>query len=157
MGLLPFGGDASLPSRLNEAEAASVVDDFIEWPYGRDPLDGHHITETIIPFASWRYDGDPLHWSPPRIAGFLTGWIPQKVIADDEWLDAVQAVFPRWLEFAAERRGLACEHLERNLSMAHDSWRFGNERALGPRSSHGTSGVGDVRRSKDSPSRIKRE
>lgn len=56
--LLPLGGDASLPRLLSEDEAASVADDFIEWPHGQHPLDAHHISETIISFASYRYDGD---------------------------------------------------------------------------------------------------
>ena len=42
---------------------------------------------------------------PAEVAGFLTGRIPEKVIADDEWLAAVESVCPRWLEFAAECRG----------------------------------------------------
>lgn len=125
--LLPLGGDASLPRRVGEEEAASIADAFLEWPHGRDPQDAHHISETIISYASWCYDGDPLRWSPPRIAGFLSGWIPEKVIADGEWLDAVEAVFPRWLEFAAEHRGLAADLSERNLSVARDS--FGAMRA----------------------------
>ena len=58
VGLLPLGGDASFPSRLSEDEAASIADDFIEWPRGQDPLDAHHISETIISFASYCYDGD---------------------------------------------------------------------------------------------------
>lgn len=32
MGLLPLGGDASLPRRLSEDEAAPIADAFIEWP-----------------------------------------------------------------------------------------------------------------------------
>ena len=57
VGLLHLGGDASLPGRLSEDEAASIADDFIEWPHGH-PLDAHHISETIISFASYCYDGD---------------------------------------------------------------------------------------------------
>jgi len=49
------------------------------------------------------------------------------VIADGEWLDAVEAVFPRWLAYSAERRGLAPELAEENLAVARDS--FGAMRA----------------------------
>ncbi|MCY4572309.1 MAG: hypothetical protein OXF01_05855 [Gemmatimonadetes bacterium] len=58
VGLLPLGGDASLPRRLSEDEAASIADDFIERPHGQHPLDAHHLSGTIISFASYRYDGD---------------------------------------------------------------------------------------------------
>ena len=58
VGLLPLGGDASLPSRLSEDEAASMADDFIEWPHGQYLLDAHHISGTIISFASYCYHGD---------------------------------------------------------------------------------------------------
>ena len=127
VGLLPLGGDAALPRRLSEEEAEVIADDFVEWPHGQDPEIAAHMAETITSFASYCCDGDPLHWSPPRIAAFLIAWIPEKVIADEEWLDALESVFPRWLEYAAERRGLGAELLERNLSVARDS--FGAMRA----------------------------
>ena len=127
IGLLPLGGDAALPHRLDEEEAAAIVGAFLEWPHGQDQDIAEHIAETVLSFASYCCDGDPLRWSPPRIAGFLAGWIPAKVIADGEWLDAVEAVFPRWLAYSAERRGLAPELAEENLAVARDS--FGAMRA----------------------------
>ena len=127
IGLLPLGGDAALPHRLGEEEAAAIVGAFLEWPHGQDQDIAEHIAETVLSFASYCNDGDPLRWSPPRIAGFLAGWIPAKVIADGEWLDAVEAVFPRWLAYSAERRGLAPELAEENLAVARDS--FGAMRA----------------------------
>jgi len=127
IGLLPLGGDAALPHRLDEEEAAAIVGAFLEWPHGQDQDIAEHIAETVLSFASYCNDGDPLRWSPPRIAGFLAGWIPAKVIADGEWLDAVEAVFPRWLAYSAERRGLAPELAEENLAVARDS--FGAMRA----------------------------
>lgn len=122
IGLLPPGGDAALPRRPDEEEAAAIADAFVEWPHGQDRDIAENIAETVLSFASYCYDGDPLRWSPPRIAGFLTAWIPAKVIADGEWLDAVEAVFPRWLAYAAERRGLASELAEENLAVARRSF-----------------------------------
>ncbi len=122
IGLLPLGGDAALPRRPDEDETAAIAGAFLEWPHGQDPDMAAHISETIISFAGYCYDEDPLQWSPPRIAGFLTGWIPAKVIADAAWLDAVEAVFPRWLAYAAERRGLAPELAEENLAVARESF-----------------------------------
>ena len=127
IGLLPLGGNTALPRRQDEEEAAAIADDFVEWPHGLDRDMAARIAETVISFAGYCYDGDPLQWSPPRIAGFLAGWIPAKVIADDQWLAAVEEVFPPWLEFAAERRGLSSELLQENLSVARES--FGAMRA----------------------------
>ena len=122
IGLLPLGGDAALPRRLSEEEAAAIADAFLEWPHGQDRHIAQDVAETIVWFGSYCYDGDPLHWSPPRITGFLTGWIPETVVAEEEWLAALESVFPRWLEYAAERRGLDAGLLERNLSVARDSF-----------------------------------
>ena len=127
IGLLPRGVDAAPPRRLDEEDAAAIAGAFLEWPHGQDRDIAENIAETVLSFASSCYDGDPLRWSPPRIAGFLTGWIPAKVIADGEWLDAVEAVFPRWLAYVAERRGLAPELAEENLAVARRS--FGPMRA----------------------------
>ena len=68
------------------------------------------------------YDGDPLCWSPPRVEHFLSVWIPAKSVCDDEWHDVVEWVFPLWLRFVAERRGLAAELLELNFEAARESF-----------------------------------
>lgn len=49
---------------------------------------------------------------------FLSLWIPAKSVCDDEWHDVVEWVFPRWLRFAARRRGLVADLLELNLAEA---------------------------------------
>ena len=36
VGLLPLGGEVSLPRRLSEQEEESIADAFIEWPHGQD-------------------------------------------------------------------------------------------------------------------------
>ena len=122
IGLLPLGGNAAVPRRLSEEEAAAIADAFLEWPHGQDWHAAQDVAETIVWFGSYCYDGDPLHWSPQRIAGFLADWIPEKVLAEEAWLVALESVFPRWLEYAAERRGLDAGLLERNLSVARDSF-----------------------------------
>ena len=66
VGLLPLGGDASLPGRLSEDEAASIADAFIEWPHRQDPLDADRFSETIISFAATATTvTDRGHWLNP--------------------------------------------------------------------------------------------
>ena len=70
VGLLPLGGDASFHPRLSENKAASIAATFVEWPRRREPLDAHHISETIISFTPCCYDGDrPEHRLDPP------GWV----------------------------------------------------------------------------------
>jgi len=52
VGLLPLGGDAPLPCRLSEQEAASIAGAFVEWPHGQEAEVAAHIAEKIISFAS---------------------------------------------------------------------------------------------------------
>ncbi len=53
VGLLPLGGDAPLPCRLSEQEAASIADAFVEWAHGQEAEVAVHIAEKIISFASY--------------------------------------------------------------------------------------------------------
>ena len=89
--------------------------------------DAETMAETVCRFACAWCDADPLCWSPRRVALLLSVWIPAKSVCDDEWHDAVESVFPRWLRFAAERRGLTEDLLELNLQAARDA--FGDMRA----------------------------
>ena len=80
------------------------------------------MVDNICRFADAWCDEDPLRWSPGRVALHLIDWIPAEVVCDDESLDAVESVFPRWLRFAAEWRGLDKELLEMNLATARESF-----------------------------------
>ena len=122
IGLLPAGGDAARPRRLTKRDVARVVREFAARPHGHDRQDVEDVVDKICSFNSSCYDGDLLRWSPLKIGGFLTGWIPWKVIADDEFHDAIDAVFPDWLEYAAERWGLEADLLAVNLSVARESF-----------------------------------
>ncbi len=122
IGLLPAGGDAARPRRLTKRDVARVVREFAARPHGHDRQDVVDVVDKICSFNSSCYDGDLLRWSPLKIGGFLTGWIPWKVITDDEFHDAIEAVFPGWLEYAAERWGLDADLLAVNLSVARESF-----------------------------------
>ena len=134
IGLLPPGGDAARPRRLTKREVDRVVREFVRRCGGAARQDAEGVVDKIRMFNAACHDGDPLRWSPLKIGWFLAGWIPWKVITDDEFHDAVEDVFPRWLEFAAERRGLAADLLAVNLSVARESFE-------------------DMRRNADDPSR----
>ena len=125
--LLPGGRGAGQPRWLTEEQIDSLCAEFLAI-FGEAPAESAEtVAGTVCRFAEAWGDGDPLCWSPRRVALLLSVWIPAKSVPDDGWHDAVESVFPCWLRFAAERRGLAEELLELNLQAARDA--FGDMRA----------------------------
>ncbi len=146
IGLLPLGGDAALPRPLSDEEVAEIAAGFVEWPHEQDRDAAEVLAATISWFVSYCYDGDPLHWSPGRIAGFVAGWTSDMVTAGDEWFAMLESVFPSWLDYAAERRELDADLLEVNRSVARETFAARRRIAAG-RSDWSTTGriVKDVR------------
>ena len=125
--LLPGGGDACQPGWPTDEEIDGLCAEFLAMSDEATAEDAEMVAGTVCRFADAWCDGDPLCWSPRRVALLLSVWIPAKSVCDDGWHDDVESVFPRWLRFAAERRGLTEELLELNLQAARDA--FGNMRA----------------------------
>ena len=119
--LLPNGGTRA-PGVPTGEEIAGLCEEFVDAAEDTMPDEAESVASAVCGFAhAWR-DGDPLCWSPDRVEHFLSVWIPAKSVCDDEWHDVVEWVFPRWLRFAAQRRGLATELLEMNLEAAQESF-----------------------------------
>lgn len=126
VGLLPPGGVSPFGEPPDPDYIDDLFDEFLDEHFPTAPemvRDGAGwVVDNAYRFADAWCDGDPLRWSPGRVALHLTAWIPAKVVCDDESLDAVESVFPRWLRFAAERRGLDGDLLEMNLAAARESF-----------------------------------
>lgn len=98
-----------------------------------DSVDAFQLVNAVCDFAFLCSDGDPLCWSPSRVAAFLSLWVPANTICDDKWHDTVEAVFPEWLRFAAQRRGLDARPLDLNLESAWDSFADMRRNAADPK------------------------
>ena len=126
VGLLPAGGASPFGEPPDPDDIDDLFEIFLDEHFGTAPevvRDGAGwVVDNICRFADAWCDEDPLRWSPGRVALHLIAWIPAKVVCDDESLDAVESVFPRWLRFAAEWRGLDKELLEMNLATARESF-----------------------------------
>ncbi len=128
IGLLPSGGAPPFDEPLTEDEVDDLCAEFVASRSSSpcdEPIDvddAQWLVDDVCWFARSLCDGDPLRWSPPRVGLYLTAWIPEMALCDDEAHDAVESVFPRWLRFAAERRGLAEDLLEMNLAAARESF-----------------------------------
>ena len=117
--LLPDGGARS-PGSLTEEEIHGLCEEFVDVSEEAMPDEAESVATAVCRFAYAWSDGDPLCWSPRRVEHFLCVWIPAKSVWDDEWHDIVEWVFPMWLRFAAQRRGLAAELLDLNLETARE-------------------------------------
>ena len=134
IGLLPSGGAPPFDEPMTEDDAGDLCAEFLasrsasaRCDEPMDVDDAQWLVDDVCWFAHGLCDRDPLLWSPPRVNLYLTAWIPDTVLCHDEAHDAVESVFPHWLRFAAERRGLAEDLLEMNLAAARES--FGAMRA----------------------------
>lgn len=119
-GLLPGDGEALFVYEDVEESRDAVIADFLARPTAALLADAADIADTICNFAGY-CDGQPLLWSPARVDTFLAGFIPAKVIADDEWYRNVPPVLREWLRYAAATTGLADEALGINLSRVDHS------------------------------------
>ena len=137
IGLLPGGGRAPARPMPDPDEIADLIADFVSEPIRL----GEHIEEfgdllhTMLGFAVTCRDRDILRWTPPRVTAFIEDWIPEHGMycdecgtshehpPDEEWLTTVESAFPRWLRFAADRRGLDSGALDANLAAARKSLR----------------------------------
>ena len=126
VGLLPAGGASPFGEPPDPDDIDDLCDRFLAEHFSTAPYDvreeARWVVDDVCRFADAWCDQDPLRWSPGRVALHLAVWIPAKVVCNDESHDAVESVFPRWLRFAAECRGLDEDLLEQNLAAARESF-----------------------------------
>lgn len=122
IGLLPSGGDASRPRPLTKRQMVRTVRRVAARSKSLDRADVERLADRIAVFGEYCNDRDPLRWSPRKTHAFLAEWIPWKTVPDADEHDVIEAVFPHWIEYAAESRGLDAERLALNLSAAQASF-----------------------------------
>ena len=126
VGLLPEGGASPFAEPPDLDDIDDLFDAFLDEHFAAAPetvRDGAGwVVENACRFADACCDMDPLRWSPLRVAMHLVARIPAEVVCDDESLAAVESVFPRWLRFVGERRGLDEDLLEMNVAKARESF-----------------------------------
>ena len=145
LALLPEGGSAPAASALSSAEGAAHFADFVSQGLrlGEHPDEMGDLGYAMLLFAMVCHDRDILRWTPPRVAVFLEDWLPEHGFfcidcgeshehpPDEEWFRTVKSAFPRWLRYAAERRGLPDDALEENLAAARRPLKQMRRRATG--------------------------
>ena len=133
-----------------EGEAVEITKEFnkLPRPSSERPSDLGDLAFTLGMFNSTCRVTDGLRWTPPKVHMFIEHWLPNfgletggdwtgfDAVGDGfepsaEWLATLNSAFPRWLRFAAERRGDPDELLQENLESARASLRELHSRAAG--------------------------
>jgi len=126
VGLLPEGGASPFGDPPDPDDIDDLFEVFLDEHFAAAPemvRDGAGwVVDNACRFVDGWCDMDPLRWSPLRVAMLLVAWIPAEVVCDDESLDMVESVFPKWLRFVGEWRGLDEELLEMNVAKARESF-----------------------------------
>jgi hypothetical protein len=103
------GGPAH-PEReeMSAAERDALRGEFLASPEGRGfAPDGDEAfaISLVVDFCADYVDGRPLRWSPVVVELFMAGWVPRKVLADGDLLQALPAALDAWVRFAGRKRG----------------------------------------------------
>lgn len=82
----------------------TVVDTFTTWASGRPGIEPD-VVQTLAEFKrDYCSRADPARWECGDLGVLLLDVIPRKVVADDEWFDAVLPTVREYLQFLADRR-----------------------------------------------------
>jgi hypothetical protein len=104
-------GVTSRPEReeMSVAERDILREEFLSSPEGRGfAADGDEAfaASLAIDFCADYVDGRPLRWSPVVVELFMAGWVPRKVLADDDLLATLPSALDAWVRFAGRKRGI---------------------------------------------------
>ncbi len=58
-----------------------------------------------IDFCCGYVDGRPLRWSPTVVEHFMAGWIPRKVMPDNELFEQLPRALDAWIRFVGRKSG----------------------------------------------------
>lgn len=103
-------GGAALKEReeMPAAERDALRDEFLASPEGCGfAADGDEAfaISLAIDFCVDYVDGRPLRWSPVVVELFMAGWVPRKVLANGDLLQALPAALDAWVRFAGRKQG----------------------------------------------------
>lgn len=92
---------------VSDSTRRQVVSEFAAWAEDSD-LSEHvepDVVETILEAKANYFDStDPASWRAGELTEILADIIPRKVIADQEWNDALVRTVPLFVEFLADRK-----------------------------------------------------
>jgi hypothetical protein len=95
---------------MSVAERDALRDEFLSGPEGRGfATDGDEAfaVSLAIDFCADYVDGRPLRWSPVVVELFMAGWVPRKVLANEDLFAALPSALDAWVRFAGRKRGIA--------------------------------------------------
>jgi hypothetical protein len=110
--LLPDGFEP--PDEHVSVDREALLADFFAAPEGerwRGDQDAEFVIRHAVDFGADVNHGGPLRWSPGTVAVFLTGWVPDRVMAEPEFFARVPDVLRDWVRYAGRRRGVPAEAL----------------------------------------------
>ena len=104
-------GVTSLAEReeMSVAERDVLRERFLASPEGRGfARDGDEAfaVSLAVDFCADYLDGQPLRWSPVVVELFMAGWVPGKVLADEDLFAALPSALDAWVRFAGRERGI---------------------------------------------------
>ena len=94
---------------ISDEERSRLRDAFLQSPEGRGfAPDGEeaYAVSLAIDFCADYCDGRPLRWSPVVVELFMSWWVPRKVLAGDELLEAMPRALDAWIRYAGRSRGI---------------------------------------------------
>lgn len=102
LAVMPEGGSVWERPEWSETDRTQLAESFFASPRGRsmDGADQRDIVETLIWYGADYGTGDPRRWSPTSLEILLLDWIPRKIVADAEYLDAIPGVLRAFIPYA---------------------------------------------------------
>jgi hypothetical protein len=104
---LPEPDQVPEPPEVSEAERDAIVARFLaeaaDLPAGDTT---RQCARMIVDFGCDYDQGQPMRVGPAKTQIFLRGWLPNKVIMDDERLTVMSQVLRAWVRWAADRNEL---------------------------------------------------
>lgn len=115
--LLPEGGSGYSRPEWDENALAALTESFFDSPFaeGLDSADRRSLFESILWFGTDYGPGDPLRWSPVAVEIILTDWIPRKIVAPSEFLEAAPALLRALIRYSHHERGIRAGLTEETL------------------------------------------
>ncbi len=110
-------------TELTQAQRDALLDEFHASPEGRGfPIDSEEafVASLAINCCTDYLDGRPLRWSPVVVEVFMLGWVPRKVLAGPELLQALPGAVDAWVRFVGRKRGIPQWAIETTQAAIHD-------------------------------------
>ncbi|SDU49494.1 hypothetical protein SAMN04488563_2153 [Jiangella alkaliphila] len=92
---------------VSESAHRQVLAEFVAWAEGNHPgvQVEPDVVETILEFKASYFDStDPASWRAGEMTEILVDIVPRKVIADQEWTEALVRTVPLFVEFLADQK-----------------------------------------------------